>query len=47
MLEQNCKGASKVFIPKCQRNGKMCKDKWAGLNYDYKKLLDYHKRTRH
>lgn len=47
MLEQNCKGASKLFIPKCQRNGKMCEDKWVGLNYDYKKLLDYHKGTRH
>ncbi len=21
----------------------MCKQKWNGLNYDYKKLLDYHK----
>jgi hypothetical protein len=21
----------------------MCKEKWNGLNYDYKKLLDYHK----
>jgi hypothetical protein len=29
------------------RNGEMCKDKWNGLNFDYKKLLDYHKGTGH
>jgi hypothetical protein len=29
------------------RNGKMCKDKWNVLNFDYKKLVHYHKRIRH
>jgi hypothetical protein len=32
---------------KVPRNKKMCKDKWNGLNYDYKKLLDYHKGIGH
>jgi hypothetical protein len=31
----------------CSRNGKMCKDKWNVLNFDYKKLVDCHKGTRH
>jgi hypothetical protein len=31
-----------IRVPK---NGKMCKDKWNGLNSDYKKLLD-HKGTK-
>jgi hypothetical protein len=47
MLEQNCKKVSKLFIPKCQRNGKMCEDKWNALNFDYKILSDYHKGTKH
>jgi hypothetical protein len=33
----------KVIHAKMPRSGKMCKDKWNGLNFDYKKFLDYHK----
>jgi hypothetical protein len=25
----------------------MCKDKWNGINLDFKKLFDYHKGTEH
>ncbi len=28
-------------------NGKMCKDKWNGLNSNYKKIVDYHAGTSH
>jgi hypothetical protein len=37
----------KIIQFKVPRNKKMCKDKWNGLNYDYKKLLDYHKGIGH
>jgi len=47
MLEQNYGGASKLFIPMCQRNTKMCKDKWNGLNFNYNKLSNYHKGIKH
>ncbi len=29
------------------RNGTMCKDKWNGINLDFKKLSNYHKGTKH
>lgn len=32
---------------KTPRNNKMCKDKWNYINEDYKRILDYHKGTRH
>jgi len=47
MLEQNYRRTSKLFIPKCQRITKMFKDKWYGLNFNYKKLSNYHKGTKH
>jgi hypothetical protein len=37
----------KIIQSKVLRNRKMCKDKWNGLSYDYKKLLDYHKGIGH
>ncbi len=33
----------KLIHVEMPRNGKKCEDKWNGLNFDYKKLLDYHK----
>jgi hypothetical protein len=37
----------KIIHAKIPWNGKMCKDKWNGLNSYYKKLLNYHKGTSH
>ncbi len=32
---------------KAPRNNKMCKGKWNYINEDYKRILYYHKGTRH
>ncbi len=37
----------KSIQSKMPRNRKMCKEKWNGLDYDYKKLLDYHRGIGH
>jgi hypothetical protein len=37
----------KIVYAKIPRNGKMCKNKWNGLNSCYKKLSNYHKGTSH
>jgi hypothetical protein len=33
----------KFTYTKMLKNKKMCKDKWNGLNSNYKKLLNYHR----
>jgi hypothetical protein len=37
----------KIVHMRVPRNGKMCKDKWNVLNFDYKKLVHNHKGTKH
>ncbi len=37
----------KFIHAKIPLNGKMCKDKWNGLNSDYKRLSNYHKGIGH
>jgi len=37
----------KITKFKVPHNGKMCKDKWNGFNFEYKKVVDYHARTCH
>jgi hypothetical protein len=37
----------KITKLKVPYNGKMCKDKWNGLNSNYKKVVDYHVGTSH
>jgi hypothetical protein len=33
---------TKLKVP---HNGEMCKDKWNGFNFEYKKVAHYHART--
>jgi len=41
-MEQNHKTIAKVYTyTKVLKNKKMCKDKWNGLNSNYKKKLNY------
>jgi len=42
-----CKYIEHVTQKQMPRNGTMCKDKWNGINSDFKKLSDYHKGTEH
>lgn len=42
-----CKYIEHVIQKQMPRNGTMCKDKWTGINSDFKKLSDYHKGTEH
>jgi hypothetical protein len=37
----------KLIKNKMPRNGTMCKDKWNGINLDFKKLSNYHKGIEH
>jgi len=41
------KKLQKLIKSKMPRNGKMCKNKWNGINLDFKKLSNFHKGTGH
>jgi len=41
------KELQKMIKNKMPRNGKTCKDKWNGINSDFKKHSNFHKGTKH
>jgi hypothetical protein len=42
-----CEELQKFIKNKLSKNKNMCKDKWNGINSNFKKLSNYHKGTRH
>lgn len=46
-MEQDCKKIAKDRSHEGSKKWKMCKNKWNVMNFDYKKLVDYHKGTKH
>jgi hypothetical protein len=46
-MGQDCQKSAKAHQSRIVRIGKMCKDKWNMLNFDFKKILNYHTQIGH